>query len=118
MGSGRCVHPGFIAKGLQNRMRKGVFYLIFAVYAVGCIATSADARGARGQSLDQILPQIREQHPGTFYDAEGPFEDGEGRAHYRVKWKTPEGRVIWFNADARSGRVSGADNGRRDEDFL
>jgi|SRR5215469_1551608 len=60
------------------------------------------------QRLDQILPGIRMAHPGRFYDAEGPFPDSVGNMHYRIKWLTPEGRVIWLDADARTGRVSGA----------
>jgi hypothetical protein len=100
-------------------MRTGVLSLIFAVLAVGCLSTAADARPNRsgdGQSLDQILPQIREKHPGTLYDAEGPFTGPDGRRHYRIKWGTPEGRVIWFDADAHTGRVTGAGE-RRDRDF-
>lgn len=64
--------------------------------------------------LDRILPQIRRNHPGTFYDAQGPFQGADGEMHYRLKWMTPEGRVIWFDANARTGRVLGADVGRRD----
>jgi hypothetical protein len=101
-------------------MRTGVLSLIFAVLAVGCLAGPAAARpygGDDGRSLDQILPQIRERHPGTLYDADGPFIGADGRAHYRIKWKTPEGRVMWFDADARSGRVTNM-GGRRDNDFF
>lgn len=101
-------------------MRTGVLSLIFAVFAVGCMSASADARPPRGHdgpSLDQILPKIREQHPGTFYDAEGPFIGPDGREHYRVKWGTPRGRVIWFDADARTGYVHGEDDFRPDRDF-
>ncbi|HEU0161331.1 MAG TPA: hypothetical protein VFQ69_02915 [Rhizomicrobium sp.] len=58
------------------------------------------------QPLDRILPGIRRQHPGTFYDAQ-PTYGPNGDPQYRLKWMTPEGRVIWFDADARSGRVLG-----------
>jgi hypothetical protein len=101
-------------------MRTGVISLIFAVFAVGCVSASADAKPIRdddGPSLDRILPQIREHHPGTLYDAEGPFIGPDGRQHYRIKWGTPQGRVIWFNADARTGRVTNGDDFRRDRDF-
>ena len=54
------------------------------------------------QPLDRILPEIRREHPGRFYDAEGPFMGGDGQMHYRVKWMTPDGRVVWFDADART----------------
>ncbi len=94
-------------------MRTGVVSLIFAVIAVGCLSAPAQARPqGDAQSLDQILPQIREHHPGTFYDADGPFIGADGRQHYRIKWMTPEGRVVWFDADARTGRVTNADGGR------
>jgi hypothetical protein len=101
-------------------MRTGVISLIFAVFAVGCVSASADAKPVRdgdGPSLDRILPQIREHHPGTFFDAEGPFIGSDGRQHYRVKWMTPQGRVIWFNADARTGQVTDGDDFRRNRDF-
>jgi hypothetical protein len=64
-------------------------------------------RPAYVQPLDRILPAIRSSRPGRFYDAEGPFPDPAGGWHYRVKWLTPEGRVIWLDADARTGRVIG-----------
>ena len=28
---------------------------------------------------------------------------------YRLKWMTPDGRIVWFDADARTGRVLGPD---------
>jgi len=63
------------------------------------------------QPLDRLLPQIRSRYPGTFYDAEGPYPDENGNARYRLKWMTPEGRVIWLDTDARTGRVLGVDRG-------
>src|ERR1700733_1774670 len=57
--------------------------------------------------LYSILPEIRRDHPGRFYDAEGPYPDGNGGLHYRLKWMTPDGRIVWFDTDARSGRVIG-----------
>ncbi|HTT84662.1 MAG TPA: hypothetical protein VMF67_14380 [Rhizomicrobium sp.] len=59
------------------------------------------------QPLDRILPAIRSGRPGRFFDAEGPFPDPAGGWHYRIKWLTPEGRVLWLDADARTGRVLG-----------
>lgn len=59
------------------------------------------------QPLDHILPQIRSSQPGRFFDAEGPFPDAVGGWHYRIKWMTPEGRIVWLDADARTGRVLG-----------
>jgi hypothetical protein len=59
------------------------------------------------QPLDRILPTIRSSRPGRFFDAEGPFPDAMGGWHYRIKWLTPEGRIVWLDADARTGRVLG-----------
>jgi hypothetical protein len=64
------------------------------------------------QPLDRILPEVRRNHPGRFYDAEGPFQGMDGQMHYRLKWMTPDGRVLWFDANARTGRVLGAGGGR------
>jgi hypothetical protein len=61
--------------------------------------------------LERILPHIRSAHPGTFSDVDGPFADPEGRLHYRIKWLTPDGRVIWLDTDARTGRVLGVNHG-------
>lgn len=61
--------------------------------------------------LDRILPHIRSAHPGTFSDVDGPFADPSGRLHYRIKWLGPDGRVLWLDADARSGRILGVNHG-------
>lgn len=74
----------------------------------------AHVREGNVRPLDEILPQIRTHHPGSFSDADGPFPDGDGGYHYRIKWITPEGRVIWFDTDARTGRVMGTDDRGRD----
>jgi hypothetical protein len=94
-------------------MLKRLFLAVFAVLAVSCVSAEAQVRHPHGyygegvQPLDRILPHIRSGHPGRFYDAEGPFADPYGGWHYRVKWLTPQGRIIWLDADARSGRVVG-----------
>ena len=72
------------------------------------------AGNGNAATLDRILPEIRRNHPGRFYDAEGPFMGGDGQMHYRVKWMTPEGRIIWLDTDARTGRVLGSGGGRHD----
>lgn len=64
------------------------------------------------QPLDRLLPGIRRAHPGDFYDAEGPTYGPGGDPHYHLKWLTPDGRVIWFDADARNGRVLRSSPGR------
>jgi hypothetical protein len=101
--------------GLEIPMLKRLFLsLICATLAMACVPASAQQirhpHGYYGdgvQPLDRILPQIRSGHPGRFYDAEGPFADPYGGWHYRVKWLTPDGRVVWYDADARTGRVVG-----------
>jgi hypothetical protein len=64
------------------------------------------------QPLDRLLPGIRRAHPGSFYDAEGPTYGPTGDPHYHLKWMTPDGRIIWFDADARNGRVLRSSPGR------
>ena len=68
--------------------------------------------GSGVQPLDRLLPGIRREHPGDFYDAEGPTYGPSGDPHYHLKWMTPDGRVIWYDADARSGRVLRTSPGR------
>ena len=64
------------------------------------------------QPLDRLLPGIRRAHPGDFYDAEGPTYGPEGDPHYHLKWMTPDGRIIWYDTDARTGRVLRSSPGR------
>lgn len=88
-----------------------VFLVFLAVVAAG-VASPASAQPRRApdvQPLDRVLPQVRRDYPGTFYDADGPFIDEGGNPHYRLKWMTPEGRVIWLDTDARTGRVLGVE---------
>ena len=96
---------------------------VFSVIWFGLCALAAPAfsqpygppppYGDRGvQPLDRLLPGIRRAHPGDFYDAEGPTYDPAGDPHYHLKWMTPEGRIIWYDTDARTGRVLGASPGR------
>jgi hypothetical protein len=93
-------------------MFRALFLAFLAVLAVGVAPAVAQPRRAPDvQPLDQVLPQIRRHHPGTFYDADGPFTDEGGNPHYRLKWMTPEGRVIWLDTDARTGRVLGVEHG-------
>lgn len=96
----------------------GVFILGLCVLAGGALPAAAQPthgrlRAGGVQPLDEILEGIRQSRPGTFYDAEGPFEAPDGRLHYRLKWMTPEGRIIWLDTDARTGRVLGVDSGQR-----
>jgi len=71
-----------------------------------CVALMAPAHAQRmadGATLDRILPDIRAHHPGRLSDAQ-PWTDESGRTRYRIKWMTPEGRILYFDADARTGR--------------
>lgn len=96
-------------------MRRGVFLALLVLLAGG--AAPALAQPARGsgsaQPLDSIIEGIRNSRPGSFYDAQGPFQGPDGRSHYRIKWMTPEGRVIWLDTDAHTGRVLGTGGGGR-----
>lgn len=90
------------------------FRLFLALLALPfMLAAPASAqRMADGETLDRILPDIRAAHPGRLSDAE-PWIDDNGRPHYRIKWMTPDGRILYFDADARTGRYSSS-GGERD----
>ena len=112
MDSGRGIHAPFIAGKLEKPMFRAVFLAFLAVQALGIVPVAAQPRRAPDvQPLDRVLPQVRRHYPGTFYDADGPFTDESGSPHYRLKWMTPEGRVIWLDTDARTGRVLGVERG-------
>src|ERR1700754_879370 len=85
-------------------MRNGVLPWILSAFV---LFSAGAAIAEENPSLDRILPGIRERHPGKFYDAQGPWRGPDGQMRYRLKWMTPDGRVVWFDADARTGRVIG-----------
>ena len=100
-------------------LRRMIFALLLA-FATTCalmqesVAQESYAPGGYGPEvlpLDRVLPAVRNGRAGRFFDAEGPFPDANGGYHYRIKWLTPQGRVIWLDADARSGRVLGVARG-------
>jgi hypothetical protein len=101
-------------------MRAWIFSAILAGLCalVGALAAPAMAQpyGSSDREgvhpLDRLLPGIRREHPGDFYDAEGPTYGPSGDPHYHLKWMTPDGRVIWYDTDARSGRVLRSSPGR------
>jgi hypothetical protein len=95
-----------MSSALDKIMRFRGFLAVLPLLAA--LTAPALARG----TLDSVLPEIRAQHPGRLSDAE-PWTDGNGNTHYRIKWMTPEGRVLYFDADARTGRYSnsGGDEG-------
>jgi len=61
--------------------------------------------------LEAILANIARTYPGYHIGVEGPFQQG-GRLVYRVKWLTPDGRVIIIFADAETGQILGQRGGR------
>jgi len=65
------------------------------------------------RSLDQILNGIRRQRPGNLADVQGPIPSPAGEPRYRLKWVTPDGRVLWLDTDARTGRVLGVEGDDR-----
>jgi hypothetical protein len=93
-------------------MRYVVAILALVMLGAGLQPASAqDGRRARFgvqsgemQSLDRILSGIRQQYPGRLSDVDGP-DDGR----YHIKWLTPDGRVLMFDTDARTGRVLGVE---------
>jgi hypothetical protein len=87
-------------------------FLGLAALQFALVAPASAQRMADGETLDRILPDIRAAHPGRLSDAE-PWTDDNGRTHYRIKWMTPEGRILYFDADARTGRYSSS-GGERD----
>jgi hypothetical protein len=102
--------------------RRGFLAVAVLLTLLGAVSPSlAQGRFAQGyyypgsgvMRLDQILPGIRSRYPGRFYDAEGPYPDGMGGYNYRIKWMTPDGRIMWLDADARTGRVGPARNNWR-----
>ena len=90
-----------------------IFALLLSLSPFAVSPAAAQPYGRTGvQPLDRLLPGIRRDHPGNFYDAEGPTYGPQGDPHYHLKWMTPDGRVIWYDADARNGRVLRSSPGR------
>ncbi|HEX3675454.1 MAG TPA: hypothetical protein VHU87_14375 [Rhizomicrobium sp.] len=104
-------------------MFRRIFIACLAFAALGLSGASAqryarEPYGPRVVPLERMLPEIRRGYPGTFYDAEGPIFDEMGNPHYHIKWLTPQGRVIWLDTDARTGRVLGVNgSGWRTQQF-
>jgi hypothetical protein len=92
---------------VKTGMRARVISCLFLLLALASPGLAADRQAEGGRSFDRILPEIRRHTPGTFYDAEGPFLGQDGQARYRIKWMTPEGRIIWYEVDAHNGRILG-----------
>lgn len=92
---------------LENSMRFCVF-----LAALALLTTFGGPAFARGDTLDSILPDIRAEHPGRLSDAE-PFTGPDGSTHYRIKWMTPDGRILFFDANTRTGRYNLSGGGNR-----
>src|SRR5438270_440824 len=98
-------------KLMRARILPSIFLGLFALSAAALTGSAMaqpygpppDRDGPRDgvQPLDRLLPGIRRAHPGDFYDAEGPTYGTSGDPHYHLKWVTPDGRVIWYDTDAR-----------------
>jgi hypothetical protein len=99
-------------------MRATIFSaILLGLFALPAASVTAQPYGPAPdrdgvQPLDRLLPGIRRAHPGDFYDAEGPTYGPQGDPHYHLKWMTPDGRVIWYDTDARNGRVLRSSPGR------
>lgn len=92
------------------------FAPLLVVLLLGASAMPADSQPYRARqgvqsgevrSLDQILNGIRRERPGSLADVQGPDMGPYGEPRYRLKWLTPDGRVLWLDTDARTGRVLG-----------
>lgn len=116
--SSRVHAPGL--KRLEMRYRVLMFAAFLSALAACADTVAAQPYRARqgvqsGQvrSLDQILNGIRRQRPGSLADVQGPNPSPEGEPRYRLKWITPDGRVLWLDTDARTGRVLGVEGDDR-----
>jgi hypothetical protein len=58
-----------------------------------------------GVPFGVILNNIRRQFPGQLLDVQ------EAGGRYQVRWLTPDGRVLFIVADARTGQIVGQGGG-------
>ncbi len=56
--------------------------------------------------LEVVLGNVAAQFPGHHLGVDGPLQR-DGRWIYRIKWLTPDGRVLIVFADAQTGQVLG-----------
>ena len=54
--------------------------------------------------LEVVLGNVAARFPGHHLAVDGPFQR-DGRWIYRIKWLTPDGRVLIVFADAETGQV-------------
>lgn len=83
-----------------------------ALAAAALVATTArgDEGAAKARTgvedgqlvtLESLLAILEARHEGRFVEAE--LEDEHGRLVYEIEWRTPEGRMLEFEFDARTG---------------
>ena len=75
-------------------------------------------REGRYVSLASIFEQIERQYFGNAIEVELDSEDGGDVPTYEVEWLTPQGHVVEFEFDARTGKLlevegKGLDEARR-----
>src|SRR5882672_847781 len=96
--------------------------ILFALALGAAASAPADAQPNRARegvqsgdmrSLGEILNGIRRERPGNLADVQGPNMGPQGEPHYRLKWLTPDGRVLFLDTDARTGRVLGVEGDDR-----
>ena len=88
-------------------------HLLAVVSVLFALSAPAQAQHAQDdETLDRMLPRIRAEYSGQLSDASLRI-DSNGHRHYRIKWVTPEGRILYFDFDASSGNYSEVG---RDED--
>lgn len=61
--------------------------------------------------LEAVLANVGRSIPGHHIGVDGPYQQGR-RWVYRIKWLTPDGRVIIVIADAETGQILGTRGGR------
>jgi hypothetical protein len=95
-GDGRAsphvAYPGAYGGAQQNEVRRAV-------------------RDGRHVPLSQAIAAVRQRSPGHVLDA-GMEGGPDGRALYRLRWATNDGRRIDYLVDAASGAVVGVQGGR------
>lgn len=107
---------------MSGFLRSVLFAIVAAASVVPALAgadTRADgsfvlARRDRGPGafdmaerilpLEVVLGSVARSIPGRHLDVDGPFQRG-GRWIYRIKWLTPDGRVLIVFADAETGQI-------------
>lgn len=78
--------------------------------SVGSHWSPDDARNAvregRHRPLRELLRSVEAQYPGQLIGVSGLEERGDGRAVYRLRWRTHDGRLLDLAVDAESGALT------------